>query len=91
MTSSGIYSDIRYLYNFSFRPSDSLWSGGFSDQNSAPLHVFNSRVRVTLTTPPPQYHQGSKNPVVVGLTKKKDIQFSAALVEVVIIKERVCV
>ena len=37
-----------------FRPSDSLWSGDFSYQNSAPFHVINSsyRLRVTLTPPP---------------------------------------
>ena len=58
MTSSGKYGDIRCrrrrrLMKFFFRPSDSLWSGDFSYQNSAPFHVLNSsyRVRVTLTPP----------------------------------------
>ena len=57
MTSSSKYGDIRcrrrrQLINF-FRPSDSLWSGDFSYQNSAPFHVLNSsyRVRVRLTPP----------------------------------------
>ena len=64
MTSSGIYGDIRCrrrrrLYNF-FRPSDSLWSGDLSYQNSAPFHVLNSSYRVRVTLTPPVFSMSKK-------------------------------